>query len=115
MIDYLNDPYAVAAQEDRSAPRTKLSIPAQLRPSGSKGVKTVVHDLSLSGFSCMAVNRLAPGTMVWLTLPGLEALQADVVWWEYSRVGCAFRSMLSPFVHENLLTRWAGDGVYRMI
>lgn len=109
------DRYALAAQEDRSAPRTRIAIPGQLRPSGSKGFQTVVHDLSLSGFSCMAINRLHPGTLCWITLPGLESLQSQVIWWNNSLVGCAFNQLLSPIVHDNLLARWRGDGVFRQI
>ncbi|MCB2074148.1 MAG: PilZ domain-containing protein [Novosphingobium sp.] len=105
--------YAVAAQEDRSAPRTRISIPASLRPSGSKGFQTVVRDLSLSGFSATALNRLHPGTVCWITLPGLESMQAQVVWWEEGMVGCAFDKLLSPIIHDNILSRWRGDGVYR--
>jgi len=53
------------------------------------------------------------GTVCWLTLPGLESQQAEVVWWEGGVVGCAFSQLLSPIVHDNLLARWRGDGVYR--
>ena len=105
--------YAHAAQEDRSAPRTRASIPATLRPSGSKGFQTVLNDLSLSGFSAMAINRLHPGTVVWLTIPGLESMQGRVVWWDNTMVGCAFDRLLSPIIHDNILARWHGDGVYR--
>lgn len=105
------DRYALAAQEDRSAPRTRISIPAGLRPSGSKSFQTAVQDLSLSGFSAMAINRLHPGTLVWLTLPGLHSLQAQVVWWNNGLVGCAFSELLSPIVHDGLLDRWSGSGM----
>lgn len=98
--------YSIAAQEDRSAPRTKLTIPAQLRQSGGRPFQTVVHDLSLSGFSASAVTRLQPGTIIWLSLPGLESLQAEVVWWENSLTGCAFAHLLSPIVHDNLIERF---------
>ncbi len=106
------DTYATAAQEDRSAPRTRISIPAALRPSGSKGYQTVVHDLSLSGFSAMAINRMHIGTICWLTIPGLESLQAEVVWWDNGMVGCAFHQLLSPIVHDNMLARYRADGSY---
>jgi hypothetical protein len=105
------DPYATAAQEDRSAPRVKTLIPGMLRPSGSKGYQTVIHDLSLSGFSAMAINRLHPGTRCWLTLPGLESMQAEVVWWEEGMVGCAFSSLLSQIVHDAMIERWQSAGV----
>ena len=111
------DRYAISAQEDRCAPRTRLSIPASLRASGTRGFQTVVNDLSLSGFSCMSINRMYPGSVCWLTLPGLESLQAEVVWWNNSQVGCAFMQLLSPIVHDNILARWQGhgEGIYRQI
>jgi len=107
------DRYEIAAQEDRSAPRTRISIPAQLRASGARGFQTVVHDLSLSGFSCTSINRMHPGAVCWLTLPGLQAQQAEVIWWEGNLVGCAFQNLLSPIVHDNILARYRGDGTWR--
>lgn len=111
MINTSQDRYSIAAQEDRSAPRTKVTIPATFRPSGSKGFQTVVHDLSLSGFSAMAINRLHKGTLCWLTLPGLESLQAQVVWWDNGLVGCAFDRLLNPIILNNVLARWQGDNI----
>ncbi len=102
------DRYAIAAQEDRCGQRTKLSIPAQLRASGGRGFQTVVHDLSISGYSGSAINRMHPGTMCWLTLPGLESLQGEVVWWDNCMVGVAFTELLSPIVHDNILARYRG-------
>ncbi len=109
------DPYLLAAQEDRSAPRTRIAIPATMRVSGGRGYQTVVHDLSLSGFCAAAVNRIHTGMVCWLTLPGLEALQAEVIWWDNSLAGCAFDNLLSPIVHDNILARFRGDSVYRPI
>lgn len=105
--------YEIAAQEDRCAPRTKIAIPAQLRVSGARAFQTVVNDLSLSGFSATSINRMHPGSVCWLTLPGLESLQAEVVWWENGMAGCAFTNLLSPIVHDNILARYRGDGTYR--
>lgn len=108
-----SDRYAIAAQEDRCAPRTRLSIPVTLRPSGSKGFQTVVNDLSISGFSAMSINRMHPGTICWLSIPNLESLEARVVWWNNSLVGCEFQNLLSPIVHDNIIERWAGDFAFR--
>ena len=112
-VQHASGRYHLAAQEDRSAPRTKIIIPAQLRASGMRAFQTVVNDLSLSGFSATAVTRMHPGSICWLTLPGLESLQAEVVWWENATCGCAFTNLLSPIVHDNILARYRGDGVYR--
>ena len=54
----------------------------------------------------MSVNRLRPGTICWLTLPGLESLQSEVVWCDNNLIGCAFSKLLSPIVYDNILARW---------
>ena len=97
--------YELAAQEDRCSPRTQLLIPAQLRASGGRAFQTMVHDLSISGFSSSCVNRMHVGQICWLTLPNMSALQAEVIWWEESFAGCAFHDLLSPIVHENIIAR----------
>jgi hypothetical protein len=98
--------YEHAAQEDRSAPRIKLNIPATMRPSASPGFKVVVKDLSLSGVACEALTGMKPGTRVWLTLPGLTALQAEIMWNDGTIVGCGFTNLLNPAVLENILARF---------
>lgn len=109
------DRYTIAAQEDRCAPRIKLAIPATMRISGGRGFQTVVNDLSISGFCASAVNRVHPGSVCWLTLPGLESLQSEVIWWDNSLVGCAFDNLISPVVLDNLLARYLPSGVYRTV
>lgn len=108
-----DDPYSVAAQEDRCAPRLRVSIPATLRVSGARAFQTVVHDLSLGGFCASAVSRLHPETLCWITLPGLESLQSRVVWWNASLVGCSFSNLLNPVVLENILMRWQHESTPR--
>ena len=113
MLVESHDSYEMAAQEDRCAPRTKMIIPAQLRASGGRAFQTVVHDLSISGFSAAAISRMHHGQVCWISLPGLESLQAEVVWWDNSIVGCAFMELLSPIVHDNILQRYSPSTVYR--
>ncbi len=98
--------YEDAAQEDRSAPRVKLNIPASMRPSGSPGFAVIVKDLSLSGVACEALTSMSVGTRVWLTLPGLSALPAKIVWNDGTIVGCEFESLLNKAVQENILARF---------
>jgi len=98
--------YEDAAQEDRSAPRVKLKIPAQMRPSGSSAFAVTVRDLSLSGVACEALTGMSAGTRVWLTLPGLAALQAKIVWNDGTMVGCEFDTLLNVAVMENVLARF---------
>lgn len=109
----MRERYEQSAQEDRCATRTRVHIPAGLRMSGAGRFETVVHDLSLAGFSAAAVSRAHPGTVCWLTLPGLESLQGEVVWWRDCLVGCAFARLLNPIVHDDILGRFTGRTAYR--
>ena len=113
MVGTEQDKYEFAAQEDRSAPRVKLSIPAALRPSGGRSFQSVVRDLSMSGFSATAVSRIHTGTRCWLTLPGMESLAAKVVWWDNGLIGCAFENLLSPIILENIVARWSDESGYQ--
>lgn len=109
-------PYEVAVQEDRCAPRTKIAIPAQLRVSGSPAFKTVVHDLSLAGFSASSIGRLQPDQICWLTMPGLQTIQGRIVWWDRSIAGASFDNMIDPAVLEGIIAQWGrplGGGVTR--
>ena len=115
MVLDTHESYDLAAQEDRCAPRTRLTIPAQLRASGGRAFQTVVHDLSISGFSAAAISRMHPGQLCWITLPGLESLQGEVVWWENSIVGCAFTQLLSPIVHDNILQQFSPSTIFRSV
>ncbi len=99
------DPYALAAQEDRCSRRYSVKIEAGLRPSGDKGFPVVVRDISIAGFSCEAVTGMHVGNLCWLTLPGLSGQQAEVVWNTGHMVGCAFASLLSPPVLEDVVER----------
>lgn len=107
-----DDKYAFAAQEDRSAHRVRLTIPATLRPAGARKFQTVVRDLSLSGFSATALTRIPLKTNCWLTLPDMESMPGHVIWWEQGLVGCAFERLLGPLEYENVLVRWRGESAY---
>jgi hypothetical protein len=98
--------YEGAAREDRSAPRVCVKIPAIVRPSGSSGYSVIVRNLSLSGVACEALTGMAAGTQVRLTLPGLMAIQAKVIWNDGNIVGCAFSTMLNPAALQNMLMRF---------
>jgi hypothetical protein len=87
--------YEHASQEDRSAPRVRVHISANLRPAGGRAFRTTVRDMSLGGFTASAPDRLEQHTFVWLTIPGHEAMQGEVVWWDAGIVGVAFARLLA--------------------
>ena len=86
--------YEHASLEDRSAPRVRVHIGASVRPSGVRGFQTIVRDLSLGGFTATSPARLEAHNFCWLTIPGFEPIQGEVVWWEAGLFGVAFASLL---------------------
>jgi hypothetical protein len=98
--------YTEAALEDRSAPRIVLNISAILRPSGVTGFGVQVTNLSLSGFACEATTGMPVGARCWLSLPGLSALQAEVIWNNGITVGCAFSNLLNESVLDSIISRF---------
>jgi hypothetical protein len=105
--------YRTAAQEDRCAARSSIMIPAMLRASGGRSFQTSLCDLSLAGFAASSINRMHTGSICWLSLPGLESLQAEVIWWNNGLVGCGFTTLLSPVVYDNLIDRWRASDPFQ--
>ena len=97
---------AITARKDLSAPRCKTPMAVRLRLAGARAVQTDLIDLSLSGFAAQSPNRIHVGTICWLTLPGLEPLQAEAIWWQDGLCGCAFANLLSPIVKDNVLASY---------
>lgn len=90
--------YERAAQEDRCAPRIPILIPAMLRVSGGHGFAVLLTDLSMAGFACEMMTGMHPGTLCWLTLPGLAGLESRIVWNNGRKVGCEFAQLLNESV-----------------
>ena len=97
--------YALAALEDRCSERYTVQIDGWLRPSCGHRFPVVVRDLSIAGFSCEAVTSMAKGSRCWLTMPGLQGIQSEIVWNTGHMVGCAFSNLLSRVVLDNILAR----------
>lgn len=78
-------------------------LKAQLRERGSPKFHVKVLDLSTTGLEAEVVFTLHSGDMVWLTLPGLAALEATVAWRDAHRYGFAFRTPLYPAVFDHII------------
>ncbi len=92
--------------EDRCSQRTNLAIPARLRMRGDASMQVTVTDLSIAGFGCPSHLMRAPGTICWITMPGLGSLQAEVIHNNGQRMGCAFDNLLAPAVYDMLVSRY---------
>jgi hypothetical protein len=89
----------------RKAERTHCEIGAGLRQRGASGVSVQILDLSTHGFRASTHLDLQKGADVWLKLPGLEALHAQVAWMSGYLVGCSFVRPLHPAVLQMVVRK----------
>ena len=93
----------VEGDELRYALRRTVKMRAHLRDRGQTKFEIDVVDLSMSGFRAETSFTLWPGTVVWLTLPGLASLEAVVAWRDKFKYGCAFAKTLHPAVFDHIV------------
>lgn len=79
-----------------------IAMPASYR-RGILRAKVTVSDLSRWTATFSAMETLKPGTLIWLTLPGLEAKQATVAWSDGFVSGVRFEAPLHPAVLDAVL------------
>lgn len=100
------DPYVLAAPEDRSAPRQRISLAARLRPTGYKRRQVFIRNISRTGFSVSSIDQLPARTPCWLTIPDVGRFEARSIWWEPGRGGgFAFEQLLDARVLGEILAR----------
>jgi hypothetical protein len=91
-----------SAGDSRATLRKPVKLAARMRGAGSLRFDITVVDLSLTGFRAETYSILRPGTLVWITLPGFSALEAEVAWQRGEAIGCRFRQSLHPAVFDHI-------------
>ena len=94
---------APASSESRRALRKAVRLRARLRDRGATRFAIDVIDLSTTGFRAETAYNLHPGTVVWISLPGLAGLEAIVAWRTHECIGAAFRHPLHPAVFDHIV------------
>lgn len=88
--------------ETRRAQRQRISARARFREAGANPYEVEIDDLSASGFRMVSYTRPRAGTRIWLTLPGMQSLEAVVRRSEGNNHGCEFILPLHPAVAAHL-------------
>ena len=91
------------ARDNRGRLRAPFRIAATLRDRASNKFHVYLIDLSMTGFQAEAHPSLDPGAIVWLVLPGMQGLEATVMWRQRRVVGCRFNHPLHPAVFDHLV------------
>lgn len=88
--------------DSRRAFRASVTGRARFREMGCNPFEVELHDLSYTGFRMVTYGRPQLGTHIWVTLPGLQALEAVVRRADGNDFGCEFVSPLHPAVAAHL-------------
>lgn len=96
--------------DGRRAQRLDVQMKASLRETGCTKFNVDVLDMSVSGFRFETAYSIAPSTRVWLTIPGLSALEAVVAWQDRFRYGCYFVNPLHIAVFDHIIAQNRGSG-----
>ena len=87
----------------RRSPRAPVSLDASVGKGGLDRTLCKVIDLSMHGARLQSYSSLKQGSTIWLTLPGLGAVAADVMWADDYVAGCQFHEALAPGDYKALL------------
>jgi hypothetical protein len=87
----------------RAGLRKRVGVRARVREAGPIRYDVTLIDLSAYGFRGETFHHLRAGTPMWITLPGLSAIEAEVVWQRHEYFGCRFRQPLHPAVFDHIV------------
>lgn len=94
--------------ETRRARRAPVNARARFREPGCNPFEVQLFDLSASGFRMFTYGRPQLGTHIWVTIPGLQALEAIVRRANGNDYGCEFIPPLHAAVAEHLQRKFRG-------
>ena len=89
----------------RRVPRAPVSLDAKLGQGGLARALCKVVDLSIHGARLQTYSAMKKGSTIWLTLPGLAPVAADVIWADDFAAGCQFQAPLAAEQFEALTSR----------
>lgn len=102
--------FATDTHEKVEKPRKVSRVPLQkdlaVRQTGRRARVLEVSDLSRFGCCVTFEDQPFEGEWVWVTLPGLEPVEARIRWVENRRAGVEFVHPLHDAVFNLLLIRW---------
>jgi hypothetical protein len=94
----------------RREPRIGVSAEVPLRQLGQTAVDARLVNLSSHGFMAETHALIAPGSRLWLTLPGVNRVNALVLWSKSGRIGGEFAQPIDPLLVFQALGKSQDEG-----
>jgi hypothetical protein len=95
----------LADSKPRRTQRVQLRADIDFRRSGDHRYRVDILDFSPEGCRMELPVNVAPGDRIWISLPGIESIQADICWVKEWTVGVEFTRPLYPSVFEMVRDR----------
>ena len=89
----------------RRAERVLLRADIDFRRAGDHRYRVNIFDLSPEGCRIESPIIVSQGDIIWISLPGLESIEAEVCWVKEWIVGVEFTRPLYPSVFEMVRDR----------
>jgi hypothetical protein len=90
-------------EEQRRGERRRLAADVIFRKPREVGHEVALRNLSRHGCQLSIRERMVPGQLVWVTLPGLESLYGWVRWSGEWKAGVEFHKSMHPAVFDHLV------------
>ena len=87
----------------RRSARAPVVLDARIGRDGLARTLCKVTDISVHGARIQTYSALTKGSTIWLTLPLIGLIAADVMWADDFLAGCQFRTPIDPVAFETLL------------
>ena len=95
----------VDESDPRRAERVQLRADIDFRRTGEHRWRVNILDFSPGGCRVELPVRVIPDDMIWISLPGLEAIQGTVAWVKEWIAGVEFANPLHPAVFDMVRER----------
>jgi hypothetical protein len=82
--------------EQRGEFRLTVPTDVSLRVDGAQWEDARLVNISSRGFMAEAAAGVSPGSSIWLLLPGVGRVNAQVIWVRGERLGGAFADAIDP-------------------
>ena len=96
--------------ERRRWPRQALEAEVEFRRRRESHYTIKMHDMSTNGCRIASPERLDRGELVWVQLPSLESLAAQVKWTRAWQSGVEFERPMHAAIYEMMARRLAPGG-----
>ncbi|KLE34165.1 PilZ domain-containing protein [Aurantiacibacter luteus] len=89
----------------REGDRAPVDFECEIRVGTRAWRKARLADLTPGGFQVRILDMPPRGTSIFIRIPGLQMLHAEVRWTRVETAGCEFDTPLSPYIYDHIVAR----------